>query len=128
VKPRKYLFGGLMSAKIMIIEDDEDLRELYQIELQDLHNVITFSSPVDAINYYKEDSEFDLVITDQDMPEIKGEELVHKFKDINESQKIALITGYGFMVKFPPHFKVRVYPKPANIKSIVSLSLIGIKK
>ena len=117
-----------MRSRILIVEDDDDLREVYVMALGEDHDIMEFGSSQEAVNYYKEDPNFDLIITDQDMPGLTGSELVKEIKKINKKQKIALITGYGFMVKFPPNYRISVFPKPANIKQVVDASLLSLGK
>ncbi|MCP3892781.1 MAG: response regulator [Desulfobulbaceae bacterium] len=50
----------------------------------------------EALNVFKTDPEnYDLIITDQVMPELSGEKLVHEVRKIKPDIPITLCTGYS---------------------------------
>ena len=65
--------------KILIIDDEKDLLEIYHnILSQEGHSVMTFSNPNEALEVIlKIPKEFDLIVSDFSMPTINGMELFY---------------------------------------------------
>lgn len=63
---------------VIVIDDEVDLTELFSNLLEDTYKVITFNKPKDFIDYlsgYK-DVPFDALITDFNMPQMTGLEMI----------------------------------------------------
>ena len=68
-------------AKILIVDDNQEMRELMEIMLQEEgHDVTTTGEPLKAIELCRK-TNFDLVITDLKMPKINGIEFLKIIKD-----------------------------------------------
>jgi len=81
-------------AQILVVEDDDDVRELIITMLEGVgHRVTHASNGVDGIQKYKNE-DIDLVITDIMMPEKDGIETIRELKKCNQDVKIIAITGY----------------------------------
>ncbi len=86
------------NLKILIAEDDEDLRILYENFLRALgHKIVaSASNGLDAINFYKDLPEKpDVVLLDYLMPVKNGLEAAQEILKINCSVKIIMISGYS---------------------------------
>ena len=84
-----------MSNKILLVEDDPDLREAL-IDTLELANV-TVASAEDgesAIVMLKENS-YDLVVTDVNMPGIDGHELLDYIKKQHVALPVILMTAFA---------------------------------
>ncbi|MEW6326130.1 MAG: ATP-binding protein [Thermodesulfobacteriota bacterium] len=82
-------------ARILIIDDDETVRDLLNEVLTDAgHEVITASHGRDGIQLFR-NQPFDLVITDLAMPEISGWDVARSVKGEKPATLVALITGWG---------------------------------
>jgi len=82
-------------ARILIIDDDETVRDLLNEVLTDAgHEVITASHGRDGTQLFK-NQPFDLVITDLAMPEISGWDVARSVKEEKPATLVALITGWG---------------------------------
>ena len=82
-------------ASILVIEDEEDVRELLRDILTDAgHNVEVANDGSEGIEIFKK-KKFDLVFTDLGMPVMSGWEVAEKVKRINRKVPIALITGWN---------------------------------
>ncbi|WP_256013012.1 PAS domain S-box protein [Desertivirga xinjiangensis] len=86
----------LKGKRILVIDDNETNRRILkdQLELWEICVVLT-SSGIEALNFLKQDSAFDLVITDMQMPEMDGVELAGKLKDITNSIPVILLSSIG---------------------------------
>ena len=80
---------------VLIIEDDNELREMLKLSLARKRYIIQEAeNGKDAINHFKP-AVTDLVITDLIMPEEDGLKVIMKLKEIKPSVKIIAISGGG---------------------------------
>jgi DNA-binding response OmpR family regulator len=80
---------------IMIVEDDNDLREMLKVSLtRRRFTVLEAENGKDAINHFKPEVT-DLVITDLIMPEEDGLKVIMKLHELKPSLKIVAISGGG---------------------------------
>jgi DNA-binding response OmpR family regulator len=83
----------MSKAKILIIDDDRDINNLFKIYLEhDDFQVDSYTNPVDALYYFKKD-EYDLILLDLKMPKIDGITLYQALKKTDENITICLITA-----------------------------------
>lgn len=84
---------------ILIAEDDDHVRELASSSLKSLgYKVIEAKNGKQALEIIEEQNianKIDLLFTDMIMPEMGGEELAHKLRQINPNIKILLSSGYN---------------------------------
>ena len=82
---------------ILLVDDDVSLLTSLQGALGKLgYSVTAHSSSIEALEIFKSDPmQFDLVITDQTMPDLTGEGLSKEFLSIRPDIPIILCTGYS---------------------------------
>ena len=79
--------------RILIVDDEEPLRELVRMMLElDGHQVTEASNGAEALCLFTI-GEFDLVITDFEMPVMKGNELAVRIKLLDPTLPILMITA-----------------------------------
>lgn len=85
------------NERILVVDDEESVAEFMQEYLQSQHYIVTsVTSSKQAIELFKNaQAEFDLVITDQTMPEMTGDELVKEMLNIKPNIPIILCSGYS---------------------------------
>ena len=82
-------------AKILVVDDDQGMREFMEIMLtKEGYDITTADSPVKAINLCRKTA-YDLVITDLKMPKIDGIEFLKNIKDHRPETVVILITAYA---------------------------------
>jgi PAS domain S-box-containing protein len=82
-------------ARILVIDDEEDIRKLLKDILTNAgHKVEIAADGNEGIEIFKK-KKFDLVLTDLGMPVMSGWEVAEKVKSINEKVPVALITGWN---------------------------------
>ena len=97
----KRIEGEPKKAKIMVIEDEEDVRYLLSDILTKVgHEVETATNGSQGIEMF-EKKEFDLVFTDLGMPGMSGWQVAEKVKGINGRVPVVLITGWNIELKEP---------------------------
>jgi two-component system response regulator AtoC len=81
--------------RIMIVDDEISILNLLKdfFERSD-YEVLVFDSPKSALKTFKE-TPFPIVLTDLNMPEMHGLELIRQMKKITSDIKIIVLTGYG---------------------------------
>ena len=86
-----------MAEKILVVDDEEIIREsLSYILRKEKYEVEEAANGKVGLEMLKETS-YDLVITDLEMPEMKGIELLDELKKMNLQTNTIVITAYGSM-------------------------------
>jgi CheY-like chemotaxis protein len=85
------------TERILLVDDEVDLADATSLLLSKFgYEVAPLNSGKDALEIFNEDpNAWDLVITDQVMPEMKGLELIAHIKAIRPDIPIILCTGYS---------------------------------
>ncbi len=84
-----------MSKKILVVDDEDIIRESISFILQKEGYTVDLAEN-GAIAYQKvQEVEYDLVISDIEMPEMKGIELLEKIVKLNLRTSVIMITAYG---------------------------------
>jgi len=107
--------------RIMIVDDEIDILDL----LKDFftgtgYEVLTFDSPKTALKSFAE-TPFPIVLTDLNMPEMHGLELIRQMKEITSDIRIIVLTGYGEKEEAVEALRLGVsdfIDKPIELKAI----------
>ena len=88
------------TERILFVDDEELLLEMGRSMLESLgYRVTVAQHPTNAWNLFLEDPlRFDLVITDQTMPDVTGLSLAQKMLAVRKGMPIILCSGYSEMV------------------------------
>ena len=83
-------------GRILFIDDEEDLVYLEKTKLEALgYEVVAKTDSLKALEIFSKDPDFDLIITDQTMPNLTGLELSRKVLKINPSLPVIICTGFS---------------------------------
>ena len=83
-----------MGKRILILDDDSDFNNLLtDIFAQADYEVVSERDPEVAVDLFKNDN-FDLVVTDQKMPGLSGEEFIREIKTFRPSIPVIMVSGY----------------------------------
>jgi CheY-like chemotaxis protein len=89
-EPRRFL-----RKRILLADDQPSVRQTIRLLLRlDEHTVVEAADGAEALALFRA-GPFDLVITDLDMPKMKGDELASKIKRVRPSQPILMLTAYA---------------------------------
>ncbi len=84
-----------MAYKAIVIDDDVATLELMKFQLDaEGFNVTTAENGQAGINFVAE-TEFDIILTDLNLPDFDGIEMVRRCKEISPDTEIIMITGFG---------------------------------
>ncbi|MDF1737855.1 MAG: ATP-binding protein [Verrucomicrobiales bacterium] len=82
--------------RLLVVDDDPRVLLATTMMLRKLgHEVVSKVDPVEALDLFQSDQRFDLVITDQMMPEITGIRLAQKIHEIAPEIPVILLTGFS---------------------------------
>ena len=83
-----------MKRTILIAEDEEKMRRILEVNLQNQYRVLLARDGEEALRLFKE-NEVNLLLTDMKMPEKDGLSLLHDVKRLRPEIPVILITAYG---------------------------------
>ncbi len=80
--------------KILVVDDEANIRELYREELEDMgYEVTTVADGAEALAVI-DTTKFDLVTLDMRMPDIDGIETLRKMKEKDSTLPVVICTAY----------------------------------
>jgi DNA-binding NtrC family response regulator len=95
--------------RILIVDDNTELREILQEYLKDDGDVVTgASNGKEALEKHGQ-RRYDLIITDLMMPEITGMELIRAIKSHDDMTEFIIVTGYASLDSAVEAVKVGAY-------------------
>jgi len=92
---KKTLYG--MKESILVVEDEESVRDLVTTMLTKLNYEVTSCSDGEEALEYCTRNKFDLVLVDMVMPKMNGQTLLEKMKHLGSQGKTLIMTGYGVL-------------------------------
>jgi len=103
---------------ILIADDEEDIRDVFEIALQDIgYTVFLAENGEKAFEIFKSKKP-DIVITDIKMPVMDGIALLKQIKRENPATEVLMITGHGDMdltIRSLKHDAMDFITKPVNV-------------
>ncbi len=116
--------GMMRSARILVIDDEEAVRDILSRMLRTKgHQVETASDGDEGIERFKKQP-FDLVFTDLGMPKLSGWEVGKALKELNPKIPIVMITGWGMELsreKMSENGIDLMISKPFNFEQVTQL-------
>lgn len=86
-----------MAEKILVVDDEDIIRESLSFILKKEKYVVDEAANGKIAFEMLKDNTYDLVITDLEMPEMKGIELLNEIRKMNMQTNTIVITAYGSM-------------------------------
>ena len=112
-----------ISAKILLAEDDNDMRRFLVKALQNAGYAVTsFDNGFSAYNRLREEP-FELLLTDIVMPEMDGIELARRATELDPEIKVMFITGFAAVALNPDNAApedARILSKPFHLRDLVN--------
>ncbi len=110
------------ATKILLAEDDNDMRRFLVKALQNAGFVVTsFDNGLAAYHRLREEP-FELLLTDIVMPEMDGIELARRATELDPDIKVMFITGFAAVALNPDNNAPRdakILSKPFHLKDLV---------
>jgi DNA-binding response OmpR family regulator len=108
---------------ILLIDDDAMVLQVHARYFDCMgHDVVTHTSPLKALAQFRDREQvFDLLVTDFNMPEMDGLELVRQFRDSGYDGPVLLLTGYdhGAHIDEAGQLELDVMIKPVRYYELV---------
>ncbi|HVP58568.1 MAG TPA: response regulator [bacterium] len=95
--------------RILVVDDQESMRSLLKDMLEVIGYEVTLAEGGEEALRLMEYSQFDLVLTDLNMPGMDGTALLRAIKSVRADLPVVIITGYGTF-----HTEKRVMREGAN--------------
>ncbi len=86
---------SVQGAKILLVEDEQDVRETIKLQLEDEGYEVTETESGSQALGIMESLAFDVVLTDVMLPDINGIELVERVNQVPNAPVTIVMTGYG---------------------------------
>ena len=123
INARTRVLQALSNMKILLAEDDNDMRRFLAKALQNAgYDVASFDNGLSAYNRLREEP-FELLLTDIVMPEMDGIELARRATELDPDIKVMFITGFA-AVALNPDSKApkdaKVLSKPFHLRDLVN--------
>jgi len=84
-----------MAYKALVIDDDSATLDLMEFQLKAEGFRVTKADNGQQGLKYIEDDEFDIILTDLQLPVVSGIEIVRRSKEISPDTEIIMVTGFG---------------------------------
>lgn len=83
-------------SRVLIVDDEPSVRSFVERVLQNEGYVTeTAASPSEALIKFRVHGPFDLLLTDENMPEARGHELAAQLRRIDPDISVLYLTGYS---------------------------------
>lgn len=93
------LIKDLNKLDVLIVEDGQDIRDIMSSTFNKLfRSTRTAVDGLDGLEKFKE-SRPDIIISDIRMPNMSGNEMIDKIKEIDSTVPVIVVTGHGRMLK-----------------------------
>ena len=94
MKDIKQLREELKNLKVMFVDDEEQIRKNTGLLLGKFFDEVKiYNNGQEALDAFKENSTFDIIITDIQMPKMDGISMVKKMKEIKKDIFVVFITA-----------------------------------
>src|SRR5687768_3186454 len=88
--------SGPMTARVLVVDDEPLVRSFVERVLRDAEFDVTLAAdPVEALGVLEKDALFDLLLTDQMMPNMNGDELARRARLARPDLKVLYLTGFS---------------------------------
>jgi DNA-binding NtrC family response regulator len=85
-----------MMARVLLVEDESNLRMLYRLELQSQGTeIIEAASGAEAVRVLESDCPVDAVILDLNLPDVRGWQLLNLIAACRPQVPVIINTAYG---------------------------------
>lgn len=88
-----------MKNKALVIDDDLATLDLMRFQLESAKFQVDTAAKGELALSLAEENTYDIILTDLNLPDINGIEMVKKFKQISPDTEIIMITGFGSVEK-----------------------------
>lgn len=114
----------MKNASILLIDDDPSMVDLTRYQLEEQGYSVTAADSGNAGLKLVSEQHFDVALTDLNLPDINGIELVRRLKDLAPSLEIIMITGFSSVTRAIDAIKAGAFyfiEKPVEYEELLAL-------
>ncbi len=109
---------SMLSLDILLVEDQIEVRQPLRLLLGlEEHSVTEACTGREALELYGQ-APYDLIITDYSMPEMNGDELARRIKQVSPTQPILMITAHVENLDVPGNPVDAILKKPFTFQEL----------
>ncbi len=91
----KQVYKFSQTLKVLYVEDDAKLQSTTKVLFESFFKLVDIAADgIEGLKKYN-DNEYDIIITDINMPNMDGTEMIAKINEINPEQKIIALSSYN---------------------------------
>lgn len=117
-------------ARVLVVDDDEKVRDLFRDLLEDRYDIETLSSPLTTLDTVR-DFQPDVVLVDFNMPGMNGIEVLRQIKSVAPTTPVIMVTGVTGVKLAEDAFHLGAFaylPKPFQVPYAELLILTAIRQ
>lgn len=122
-----FLFQNQENKRVLVVDDNQTNRKILQMQMEQWKLIPVMASSAREALDYLDNQQFDLVVTDMQMPEMDGVQLSGLIKEKHPLIPVILLSSIGDETKSKyPHLFFAVLTKPAkqqHLYKVIQLSL-----
>ena len=89
------LTSATPARRVLVVDDEDNIRLLARRALEkEGYHVTEAANGIQALTHLDADTPFDLLLTDINMPGVKGDEVARRFRQARPDLKILYLSGY----------------------------------
>jgi len=109
----------LRQKRVLLVDDNANVRDCFSALLTSLGGaVVTAKDGVQGLAMFLSDN-FDVVLTDLDMPRMRGDELARLIKAADPLQRVIMVTGSIEEVGGAPSCVDGIVQKPCTVNGLI---------
>jgi diguanylate cyclase (GGDEF)-like protein/PAS domain S-box-containing protein len=86
--------GRARRSRVLVVDDEPEVLVALEDVLSDHHEVLTANSPERALSVLEHESDVAVVMSDQRMPGMTGDELLSRLRESSDATRV-MVTGYA---------------------------------
>jgi len=84
---------GNAIPRLLVVDDEPDLVDLYEVTLGDDYEVLTAYGGREAVELVEADGRFDVALVDRRMPDVTGDEVLSRLHEQSPECRVAMVTA-----------------------------------
>lgn len=114
-----------IETRVLLCEDESDAREILSFYLNTIFDeVVSAKDGLAGLEAYKNDRNFDLVLTDIKMPNMDGISMLEAIHKLSPKQKFIIVSAYKDEEKLLKSIELKVlgyFVKPLNVDNVMEM-------
>lgn len=112
---QKHITWG-KGMRILVVEDEEMIRDyLVDVVESEGHKVVEASNGQEGLDKFKKHGNFDLIVSDVQMPEMSGIEMMKQIKLLSDVRLVFVTGCKDELLMDTVDTNVRIFTKPLNL-------------